>query len=234
MNLETLYPNTTMNNAAKSGLSLQALRVSPLILALACLVGCATSGYKKSDAAALSSKEASAKVQAETRDLQTTMSALNDLSNQPSGDFKSQFLLFSRALDQLTATTRQAGSVVDRLSRQRASYFTAWDKELVAIQDEEIRKTSQARRLEVSNQFDAAKRSFDQSQTGLHSLTAYLQDIRKALRTDLTRHGLEGVKPSVNNANEYTRKLQSELAQAVSDLDTLSSRMSSVQVQEGK
>ncbi len=102
------------------------------------------------------------------------------------------------------------------------------------MNDPEIRKRSLERRAEVSSQFDAASRRHDEARNAMQLLVGYLQDIRKALSTDLTRQGLTAVQPSVNNANESARKVQAALAQSATELDTLSARVSSFRVQDAK
>jgi len=225
-----------MNTSSQreSGRWLQALPASVLAVAVIGLAGCHTAGYQKSDVAAWNSEAAAAGVQAESRELEATLGALNELVNQPAADAKPQFLRFSAALDRLVVSTKRAERGVNRMWQKRAAYFQVWDKEIVALNDEEIRKRSQARKAEVSNQFDAASRQHDEAQKGLQSLIDYLQDIRKALSTDLTRQGLAAAQPSVTTANENGRKVQTALSQSATELDALGARTASFRVQEAK
>jgi len=61
----------------------------------------------------------------------------------------------------------------------------------------------------------------------LWSLVDYLQDIRKALSADLTVGGVDAMKPLVSNANTNANSVQTALAQAKTDLNSLSTQMSS-------
>jgi len=58
-------------------------------------------------------------------------------------------------------------------------------------------------------------------------LIDYLQDIRRALSTDLNTSGVEAVKPLVGNANTTATKVQAALTQASASLTSLSAQMSS-------
>lgn len=86
----------------------------------------------------------------------------------------------------------------------------------------------------MGNQFDSANRSYDEAQRKLDPLMGYLLDIRKALSTDLTRHGLAAAQPSVANANARAREVEAALTQSASELDTLGARTASFRVQDVK
>jgi hypothetical protein len=222
------------NDERTSGPWPRSLPASLLALAVACLVGCQTAGYKKSDSAAREAQTAATKIQAVSTNLEATTGALNDLVNQPALDAKPQFLRFRAALDHLLASAGRADTCVASLGRKQAAYFQIWEKEIAAIQDQEIRNRSETRKAEVSAQVIAANRQNDQACNDRQPVFGYLQDIRKALSTDLTRQGLTAVQPWVINVNESARKLQTSLAQSVTEMDTLSARMSSARVQEPK
>ncbi len=108
-------------NQNESGREFSTLPVWVLAVAAAWLVGCHTAGYKKSDVAAWNSQTASADCQAESRELEATMGALNDLVNQPAPDAKPQFLRFSGSLDRLIASAKRADASVNRMWRKRAA-----------------------------------------------------------------------------------------------------------------
>ena len=60
-------------------------------LGLCALWGCASNGYRKGDMAAVSMQKAAAEVQAESRALDHTVTALRSLVNEPGGDLKARF-----------------------------------------------------------------------------------------------------------------------------------------------
>ena len=173
-------------------------------------------------------------VQTESRELEATLASLNELVTQPAADAKPQFLKFSAALDRLNAAAAQAGGSVNRMWQKRSAYLETWDKEIATINDEEIRRVSQGRKTEVSNQFDSTARRYDDGQKQLQPLIRYLNDIRKALSTDLTREGLAAAQASVDRANEKAREVQNVLAQSAAELDTLSARTASFRVRDTK
>jgi hypothetical protein len=202
--------------------------------AMVWLTGCQTAGYKKSDAAALNSQSAARCVQTESQELEATIGALNELVNQPATNAEPQFLKFDQALDRLVASAGSAESEVNGIRSKGAAYFAVWDKEIPAIQDPVTRSVSKAREADVRSQSDATLRACDETRTNVQPLIVYLQDIRKALSTDLTRNGLFAIKSSVVSANDRASLAQSALAQSAAELDTLSARTASFRVQEVK
>ncbi len=205
-----------------------------LILAVAVLGGCKSTGYVKSDSAAWQLQEAAGGVRGESRDIDATTGALNDLVNSPSGDLKVQFTRFSRALDRLDASSKKAGGKATHLEQKRTASFEVWDKQLGLINDEDLRKQSEARKAEVSSQYETTTRQYQQVQEALVPLIDLLKDIRKALSTDLTTAGLRSMQPNVNTVNDKARNVQAQLAQSATDLDALGAKMSSFAVQSAK
>ncbi len=204
------------------------------LLAMSLLAGCKTAGYVKGDVTAVSLETNATDVRAESRALEVTMTNLTDLVNMSAGDLRPQFQRYSSALDQLVAANRRVSTAVARLSKKSAAYFAAWDKQLPTISDEALRKQSEARKVEVSNQYETTFRHYQEAQSSLVPVIEYLLDIRKALSADLTPSGLQAAKPAFNNATERAARVQTKLAQTASELDALGAKMSSFVPPAGK
>ena len=205
----------------------EALVIAASVLVGVWLTGCSTTVYKQGDRTAGSAQVAAMDVQSESQALAGTMATLNDLVEKPSPDLKPQFQHFSTALDGLAAALKRADVARNHLVRSNATFVAAWEKQLTTITNSDVRSRSEARKTDVSNQFDAVNKGYAQAQDALRSLTGYLQDIRKALSTDLTPSGVEAVKRLVSDANTTASKVQSDLAQASTDLNAFSAQMSS-------
>jgi hypothetical protein len=217
-----------MNAQRTTELALRIICAAALVAALA---GCASTGYDRSDAAARSLQNAAAEVQAESHSLDTALAALKDLVNSPSADLKVQYRTYETALDGLVAAAERTESTGKGMRQKNAAYFEAWDKQLADMNYEYIRKSSEARKTEVSNQFQIVDRRYEEMHSAIKPLIVYLQDIRKALSADLTREGLDAVKPIVAKADENAARVQTALASLATDLTVSGTRMSSVAVQ---
>ena len=205
-----------------------------LALAGVWLAGCHTTVYQQGDRAAGSSRAAATELQTQSQALEGTTATLSNLVYKPAPDLKPQFQSFSAALDGLAAAARRGGVTGSHLERSNALYFAAWDKQLTTITNADVRSRSEARKTEVSNQFNAAHNQYTQAQAALWSQVEYLQDIRRALSTDLTAGGLEAVKPLVRTASDNSNNVQTALTQARTNLTALSTAMSSAGGPSGK
>lgn len=216
-----------MHQHQTSKLAIRQLAVA-MAFVVACLAGCTSTGYQKGDAAAVSMQRAATEVQLEGKAMSQTMAALQDLLQQPSGDLRPAFKRYSKSLDHLIATAQSTENTGGRVREKNAAYFQAWDQQLQTIDYQHIRELSQARRSEVTNRLDEVNRRYYESQAAVEPLLSYLQDIRRALSTDLTPGGLEALKPIVQNANDNAVKVQTALDALTAALTNSSARMASV------
>jgi len=212
-----------------------------LVVAGVILTGCSTAGYQKGDVAAQSLKDAAGQVRMENQALDLTMATLRNLVNkspsdnqpdakrfnQPAIDLKPGYQRFSRALDRLEAAAARTDQAATQIAQKHAAYLANWNKELSTMSYDAVRSRSEARKNEVSQRFEAVNRRYSEARAATQPLIAYLNDIRKALGTDLTTGGLAAVKPIVQNAEENTVKVQTALARLSDELSASSVQLAS-------
>ena len=220
-----------MNSKSKRTNEWRITAVLILGAAFLTLAGCVSSRYQKSEAAAASLQMAANEVQAESRSLDLTLNALKDLVNKPPADLKLQYEGFGNNLDHLIASARRNEAALRRVGEKSAAYFQSWDEDLATMSFEAVRARSQARKTEVTANFDSIYRRYRETQSTVQPLLDYFQDIRKALGTDLTVGGLEAMKPTISKVNENSSKVQTALARLADDLAASGTQMSSITVQ---
>jgi hypothetical protein len=191
-------------------------------------MGCRSAGYVKSDATAARSQTAAMDVRGEVSNLDSTVSLLNGLLENSTGNLTPQFTKFSQSLDQLEASSKRTAGRAPGFRKQAAAYFEGWDRQLPTVKDDAIRRASAARKTEAMGQFETAVRRFELAQDALKPVVDYLEDIRKTLSTDLTAAGLESVREPAKIAADNTAKIKETLNRSAADLDALSGKMSSV------
>jgi hypothetical protein len=201
-------------------------------VALLSICGCASTNYKKADAANESLQHAARQIDAESRAIDVTLVTLDDLVNKPAADLKPQFARFNASLDRLVAASNQAQKAADAAHKKSADYFETWDKETAAIKFDAVRDQSVSRKTQVSSEFNTVNQRYRENQAVMQPLISYLQDIRTALSTDLTAGGIQSVKPLADNAQQNARKVQTALARLSNELAASGARMSSIIPQE--
>jgi hypothetical protein len=201
------------------------------LVTLAIFVGCRTQNYDRGDAAARSLQEAAMEVQVQSRYLTFTMSALGDLINKPAGDLRPQFQQFSKYLDRLEDSARRNEKAARAAYNRNAAYVASWDRQITNMNYEVVRSRSEARRTEVTDRFNAVNNRYAEARTVMQPLLTYLNDIRRALGSDLTLAGIQSIKPVVANAADNAQKVQVALGKLTNELADSGVRMSSIGVQ---
>jgi hypothetical protein len=217
-----------MNTSEKSFASLQFIQTCALAFVLCWAVGCRSTGYQKGEIAGRGLQNASAEVETETRHIEATLAALKDLVEAPGADLKPQFRRFSKSLDRLIDSAEKTDKTGKRVELKNAKYFSAWDKEMADIHYGIVRERSEARKSEVTNQLHAVNLRYQELQAVVWPLITYFNDIRAALRADLTAGGLDSVKPIVSNADQNARKVQTSLAKLSNELTDCGTSLSAV------
>jgi hypothetical protein len=216
-----------MKSQTESRTHLPSLSLS-LAIAATLAAGCSSIGQRKGDTAALGLQKAAAEVQAESRALELTMGALRDLVNEPNGDLKRPLKHYSTALDRLIAAAERTETTGLRMAQRNAEYLQAWDKQLPTIDYEHIREVSQKRKAEVTSRCESINHRYADSQSVVHPLIDYLQDLRRAMNVDLTVNGLEALKPIAQNAQANAEKVQTALTALANELTDSGARLSSL------
>jgi hypothetical protein len=171
---------------------------------------------------------AAVELQAESQALDAAIATLTDLVNKPRENLKPQFAQFEYALDRLNSVAKRNERVAKRVDRKGADYFEKWDKELASINYGAVREQSVSRKNQVKTEFNTVNRRYRETQAVLQPLIVYLEDIRTALKNDLTEGGIASVREVTANAGNNAGKVQTALAQVADDLAVSGARMSSV------
>ena len=203
-------------------------------LTIGAITGCKSTNYVRSDATALRLDRTATEVRNTAGYLDTTIAALNDLLANPQGDLRGQYERYTITLSQFMAAAHLASSEVTTLQNHAGAYFQQWDKELAQMNDEQIRQTSAARKAEAMHDYDSAMRHYQSGQDALQPVITYLEDIRKALSTDLTRAGLASAQPVAANAGQKAINAKAQIIQSSADLSALAGKMSSYAINRPK
>jgi len=204
------------------------------VLAVLCADGCATGNYQKADAASESLRRASLQIDAENHAIDLALARLDDLVGHPAPDLKPQFKQFSASVDRLVDASQRAEKAATAANEKSNEYFRNWDREMASINFEAVREQSVSRKTQVSSEFNTVNQRYRENQAVVEPLIFYLQDIRTALSTDLTRGGVEAVKPLADNATQNARKVQGALGRLTADMSASRTQISSVVLRESE
>jgi hypothetical protein len=166
--------------------------------------------------------KAAGEMHAAAADLATTqaniggaIAALDSLAGA-SGDLRSKYNTFGKALDKLGKSAKDTEAKANAMREKGEAYFAKWDKEVAAISNEDIRARSDARKAEVKKQFQEVSDLYQSAKAQFTPFWSDLKDIHTALGTDLTPAGIASVKDVIGRAGERGRTLQ-ETARKLAD-----------------
>ncbi len=219
--------NTIFSDIMKQITSSKAALIAVGILATAIIVaGCSSSGYQKGAATGASLQKASQRIANTQMQLDGALSALTDLTSNPGADLLPQFKSFTVAVSRLTKSSESLSAASAKIQTLGQAYFEKWDQQAATIQNEDIRSRSVARKAEVSERFDRIRANYEKARTSFTPLISDLNDIQRALSTDLTADGIKAVAPLATKANQSAQPLHESLGKLAEDFSALGTAMS--------
>jgi chromosome segregation ATPase len=201
--------------------------LTALVATLALTTACKSSTGDKGAAAGKSIEQAASEVERGITQLDATVAALKNLVEQPAPDLGPQFKAYTKSLAQLESIAKSVASISAKMDSKGKEYFTKWDEQIAAIQNEAIRERSSERRQAVEASFQKIQNEYAEARDEFKPLLADLQDIRTVLETDLTMEGLAAFKGDVKDIakkSEPVKESLTELAKSFRDLGVKLSR----------
>ncbi len=128
--------------------------------------------------------------------IEKTVGALKNLISNPKEDIKPQFQQFSQEFEALEAKVEKAVEQRAKTETTVEKQFLAWEENLKKLRDEELRGRAAERRAAT----EATYSEIQQNLTALKKVggpfMADLTDTRRYLNDDLTKEGIEIIRPT--------------------------------------
>jgi chromosome segregation ATPase len=193
--------------------SILAMKLVAIATVVGMFAGCSSpTGYQKGAQAGTAMTTAATSITRTSDQVERTLTALNDLVERPQTDLTQQFRTFTSELNTLESNARQVSSEADAMKSKGAVYFDRWNQELATIQNEDIRNRSEARKNEVSANFQAIGANYAKAEAEFKPFLSDLRDVQTFLATDLTSGGIAAVKKFATKANADAVPLRETLA----------------------
>ncbi|MCO5051032.1 MAG: DUF2959 family protein [Verrucomicrobiae bacterium] len=193
---------------------------------VAALAGCATDNYKKGDRTASDLMDAANSIATGQTKIDTVLSSLSELVNNPQGDLSGDFKKFTAAVKSLESTAADVRKQVEGMRKDGNTYFQRWDQQLAAIQNEDIKNRSAARRAEMQQKFIEVKSGYTEAKQAFDPFMQDLKDIQIALSTDLTAGGLAAIKDVTDKTTRDGHTLQDSAQKLVNHFRNLGVELS--------
>jgi hypothetical protein len=202
------------------------LRILCAAMMVAALAACAGPMAQKQDTAEAAREAGGAMATTQTQ-IDATLAALDQVVDDPATATKTDYDRYARELAKLRAQSARLDMEAADMRKQSQEYLATWQASHARIQNAELRAASEDRREKVTDSTQELESSFDTTRTSLDMLIRRLEDIRIALRNDLTERGVttiagtrivEDIRPAVAQVKQdlaEVRQDASELADAI-------------------
>jgi chromosome segregation ATPase len=200
---------------------------SASLLVLAALLSPACKSADKGSTTGDRITTTSSKLDLGARQLESTVAALDALIQHPAPDLKPQRTAYEDALDDFSSTVKELKDSAAGMMKDGDAFMVEWDQQVKTIQNEDIREQSDDRRKAVEASFSKAKNEYGETKGDLDPLMQNLEDIRTALKADLTMNGiksLESPAKKVRKQADSVGKSMKELSQRFAELSVEFSR----------
>jgi len=192
------------------------------VLTALLLAGCATSGHRAYDRTASEFNTLADKIEAAGTQLDIAASELDGLANNPPPELQARFDRFAAAVGKLNSLSNTLGQTEKRLAARAELHRESWEKSLVTIRNEDIRKSGESRQAELQERFDAVRAQCPQVQTAVAPVQSDLKDVVKFLNVELTPTSVKSISPTANRISAQTTPVRQRLSNLIADLRQLS------------
>jgi predicted nucleic acid-binding Zn-ribbon protein len=212
----TRMKNTNkMKTAAKRGMnSVMGCLLSGLVVAGTGLVQQAQAADQQKPTVVVSLSTLNGEVRMLRETLARTMAALDQVKAAAgeNKDLAAPYATFSSSYSDLEAQVaklREHGTATRARAKET---WEAWQKELTAMQNPNLREKAQKRFTAATGEFDKITEKVDAAKEGFAPLAADLKDISTYLKTDLSKDAVSSLSGNIWKMDRTTKTVDSKLA----------------------
>jgi ABC-type transporter Mla subunit MlaD len=196
-----------------------------ITLGLASLL--AQAGYAGQDELAGSMKQAREEATTTSGQLNSALSALNDLVNQKEGDLSPAYQAFKAELPKTRDAATATSSRVEKMGKERQTYFTDWQATINGINNSSLQKKAQKRLNRASDSYGKVEAALAVAVDKFKPFLSDLNDVDKALSQDVTMQGIKGMKGVVRDANWNYKSVSGAVSRALKEMEKMEKALSS-------
>jgi len=144
-------------------------------------------------------------------------------------ELRPQFEKYKAELLKMEAEAKTARDRADSMQAKGQEAFQAWEKEVEAIQNADIRKEAQKRYDKRKKSYDRIIASMLDAKQELVPFMSDLNDIRKLLDSELTTSTVNSTKGTIKQANWHGEDVRNSLQDVEKELDRVAADLAKYQ-----
>jgi len=160
--------------------------------------------------------------------IDATMVSMNNLMSADGPQLQQAYERYSSDVDRLKKQSAVVAADGEYLNKQSDTYLADWHKQSNDINDSSLRANSEQDRKTLRDRFTTTQDSYDRAAAAMSRLIGNFEDIRTALRNDLTARGVQGIAQAgvVKNAEENAKQAKDGLNEVQSQSTALAEALS--------
>ena len=190
-----------------------------LILAFA-LVGCKTTGIKKSEKAVQSMQAKYLLLKSTPEKITAVTDSLDQLIAE-GGDIRTEFKAFEKNINSLMSNRDPLDKLNAKIESSKKAFTRAWQERQLTIKDDEMRNRSRKRYAEVIAQFNEVDRLAAQANMEFNLWMQRVLDIRTYLESDLNPRGIASIADIASEISADAELVKRKITPVITKLDAV-------------
>jgi septal ring factor EnvC (AmiA/AmiB activator) len=142
--------------------------------------------------------------------IQNTLNQLQSLQKE-GADLRAEFEKYGIEVAKMEELSGQTAQRADEMMKKRAAFFDAWERQVNAIQDEEIQTLARKRQARREKSYLRMVTSMAEAKKAFVPFLTTLKDIKKLLGDELTRDSVTSAKKILREVNLEGADLENEM-----------------------
>jgi len=204
--------------------SLRHFQILPLIAGAGLFLTCgqtSAAGYKLADKVGESIAEFRDEVVGVKKEVDATLASLDKIVAQATVDPRKAFKEFEKNVPRIDSAAGKARKRAADMKEKGKDYFSKWEKELAAVNDPDIRKLAEERKVTLQAAFNNIRNSMEPARDQFNAWLLNLKDLQKYLNNDLTIGGINAAKDLLAKNKSEGLAVQQNLDKVIAELNTV-------------
>jgi len=181
----------------------------------------ATEGYKLAEKTGASIADFLDEIVNVKKEVDTTMGALGKIVADAAINPRDAFKDFDKGVPKVESAAQKAKKRSEDIKTKGQKYFDQWEKELASVNNPDVRKLAEERKVKLQAVFSNIKTVMEPTRDQFNVWLADLKDLQKYLSNDLTIGGIDAAKELISKTNTEGQALQQSMDKVIAELNTV-------------
>jgi len=181
----------------------------------------AAAGYKLADKVGNSIADFRDEIVDVKREVDATLASMDKIVADATVDPRKAFKEFDKAVPRIDSAAGKAKKQATDMREKGKDYFEKWEKELAGVNDPDIRRLAEERKVKLQATFAIIRSSMEPVRDQFNSWLTDLKDLQKYLSNDLTIGGIDAAKELMAKNKAEGLVVQANLDKVIAEMNTV-------------